>query len=259
LIRILMLGDVVGEPGRRVLRNHLSGFVAEREVDFVVVNGENVAGGAGITPVLLDKLLASGIDVVTTGDHVYRRREIYEALQGNGRLLRPLNMPRSAVGRGSTVVESRSGARIAVVNLLGRVFMDPAECPFAAIDAEIGKLDAPVVIVDMHAEATSEKVAMGRYLDGRTTIVAGSHTHIPTADECILPGGTAYITDLGMTGPYDSVLGRRVEPVLKRFRTGMPIRFPVAEGDRRASGILVEANEVTGKATAIERVTIRDP
>jgi metallophosphoesterase (TIGR00282 family) len=244
-----------------VLRNHLAGFAAERDVDFVIVNGENVAGGSGITPTLLEKLLSYGVDVITTGDHAYRRREIYDAFDKSDRLLRPLNFPSEAVGRGSTVVETGNGLPVGVINLIGRVYLDPAACPFLAAQAEIEAVSkrARLIFVDMHAEATSEKVAMGWFLAGRVTAVLGTHTHVATADETILPGGTAYVTDLGMTGPHASVLGRRVEPVVKRFRTGMPIKFPVAEDDRRATGVIVDADEATGRARAIERVTIRDP
>jgi 2',3'-cyclic-nucleotide 2'-phosphodiesterase len=244
-----------------VLRNHLAGFVAERDVDFVIVNAENVAGGSGITPTLLKKLLSYGIDVITTGDHAYRRREIYDAYETSDRLIRPLNFPPEAVGRGSTVIPTSNGHPVGVISLIGRVFLDPAACPFLAVQAEVDALakKTRLIFVDMHAEATSEKVAMGWFLAGRVTAVLGTHTHVATADETILPGGTAYITDLGMTGPHHSVLGRRVEPVLKRFRTGMPIKFPVAEDDRRATGVLVDADEATGQAHAIERVTIRDP
>jgi metallophosphoesterase (TIGR00282 family) len=260
-MRILFLGDVVGEPGRRILRHHLARVVEERDVAFVVANGENVAGGVGITPALLEKLRSYGVDVVTTGDHVYRRREIYEALDSSEHIVRPLNLPVEAVGHGSTVVSARNGVPVGVVNLLGRVYMDPIDCPFAAVERELVRIEkrARVILVDVHAEATSEKVAMGWFLAGRVAAVVGSHTHVPTADERILPGGTAYVTDLGMTGPHESVLGRQVSHVVKRFRTGMPIRFPVAERDRRATGVLVDVDEATGQARAIERVTIRDP
>lgn len=228
-----------------------------RSLDLVIANGENAAGGSGITPLILDKLYKSGVDVVTTGDHVFRRSELIAHLETDHRVLRPLNYPESAAGRGFTFVET-GGQKMAVMNLIGRTFMQAARCPFMAADRaleEIGKL-TNVIVVDMHAEATSEKVAMGWYLDGRVSAVVGTHTHVPTADARILPDGTAYITDLGMTGPHESVIGRRVDRILSRFLTGMPTPFDVARGDVRMNGAIIEVDPTSGKALSIERLEV---
>jgi hypothetical protein len=257
--RALLVGDVVGKPGRRALAVALPGLLAERSIDVVIVNGENVAGGSGITPALFEEFRALGVDVVTMGDHVFRRREIVPLLAESDRILRPANLPPEAAGRGWTVLESPSGFPFAVVNLLGRTFMKPAgDCPFHAADralAEIGDR-AKLVFVDFHAEATSERIAMGWHLDGRATCVYGTHTHVQTADERVLAGGTAYISDLGMTGPHDSILGRKKEKVLSVLVTGMPTHFDVATADARLSGALVTADTQTGRASAIERLSI---
>jgi len=253
-----MLGDVVGEPGRRLLRERLPDHVASDAVDFVVVNGENVAGGAGITAKLHEKLLDSGVDVVTTGDHAFRRRDSYPTYEASDRLLRPANLGARVIGRGVTVVQSRAGVPVAVVNLIGRVFLDPAECPFEAADQALDEIGARarVILVDMHAEATSEKKGMGWHLDGRVSAVVGTHTHVATADEEILPQRTGYVTDLGMTGPHRSVLGRRVDDVLARFRTNMPQRLEVAEEYVRSTGVTIDIDEATGRATAIRRTEL---
>jgi len=258
-VRIFVIGDVVGRPGRDVVRRRLPDFARARNIDFVVCNGENAAGGSGITPALAQELLESGIDVITTGDHIWKRAQIAEYIERDVPLLRPANYPAEAAGRGAAVFTSRNGHKVGVVNLIGRVYMmAPADCPFHAADTAVRALarQTPLVVVDMHAEATSEKVAMGWHLDGRVTAVIGTHTHIPTADERILPGGTAYITDIGMTGPYKSVLGRRVDRVLRRFTTGMYAYFDVASEDVRLCGALIEADPQTGKALAIERVRL---
>ncbi len=259
-IKILMIGDIVGRPGRDVIRRRLPDFARESDIDFVVGNGENAAGGSGIMPALAEELLESGIDVITTGDHIWKRAQIAGYIEGDVPLLRPANYPTEAAGRGSGVFASRNGRQVGVVNLIGRVYMGPADCPFHAADTAVKNLarQTPIILVDMHAEATSEKVAMGWYLDGRVTAVIGTHTHVPTADERVLPGGTAYITDIGMTGPYASVLGRRVDRVLHRFTTGMYAHFDVAAEDVRLCGAVIEADPETGKALAIERITIRD-
>jgi len=257
--RALLVGDVVGKPGRRALAVSLPGLLSDRSIDVVIVNGENVAGGSGITPALFEEFRALGVDVVTMGDHVFRRREIIPLLKESDRILRPANLPPEAAGRGWTVLESQSGFPFAVVNLLGRTFMKPAgDCPFHAADralAEIGDR-AKLIFVDFHAEATSERIAMGWRLDGRATCVYGTHTHVQTADERVLPGGTAYISDLGMTGPHDSILGRKKEKVLSVFVTGMPTHFDVATADARLSGAIVTADTQTGRATAIERLSL---
>ena len=257
--RALLVGDVVGKPGRRALAVSLPGLLTDRSIDVVIVNGENAAGGSGLTPAIFEEFRALGVDVVTMGDHVFRRREIIPLLQESDRILRPANLPPEAAGRGWTVLESQSGFPFAVVNLLGRTFMKPAgDCPFHAADralADIGDR-AKLLFVDFHAEATSERIAMGWRLDGRATAVYGTHTHVQTADERVLPGGTAYISDLGMTGPYDSILGRKKEKVLSVLVTGMPTHFDVATADARLSGALVTADTQTGHATAIERLSL---
>jgi len=264
-VRILLIGDVVGRPGRRALAAHLPALRRTHGADFVIVNGENAAGGSGLTPKALQELVSAGADAVTTGDHIYKNKDVFACI-GEDRLLRPLNYVPAAAGRGLGVYpvggssdESKDAARappvhVAVVNLIGRVFMNPAECPFLAVDRALEELSgrAQVVVVDMHAEATSEKVAMGWHLDGRVAVVAGTHTHVPTADARVLPGGTAYITDLGMTGSYDSVLGRDKESVIYHFTTAMPARFEVAKGDVRVAGAVVDVDASTGLARSID-------
>ena len=256
-IKILVIGDIVGRPGRTVIKDKLAGFVEERGVDFVVANGENSAAGSGIIPEQVKELTESGIDVLTSGDHIWKRAQIVPFIDQLP-LLRPANYPPKARGRGYDVFTSPGGLEIGVVNLIGRVYMGPVDCPYRAAAAAVKELSekTPLIIVDMHAEATSEKVAMGWYLDGRVTAVVGTHTHIPTADERVLPGGTAYITDLGMTGPYESVLGRQTKKVLRKFTTSMYAHFDVASGDVRLCGALIEADPETGKALAIERIKI---
>jgi metallophosphoesterase (TIGR00282 family) len=236
----------------------LGDLLKVRPIDVVIVNAENAAGGSGFTPGIFEELRALGVDCVTLGDHVYRKKEVVPLLAESDRVLRPANLQPEAVGRGYTILESQSGFPFAVVSLLGRTFMKPSDCPFHAVDkilAEIGDR-AKLIFVDMHAEATSDKIAMGWHLDGRATCVFGTHTHVQTADERVLPGGTAYITDLGMTGPYEGVLGRRKEKVLSALVTGMPTYFDVASGDLRVCGALVTADTATGRATAIERLNI---
>jgi len=256
-MRVLMLGDVVGRPGRRVIREHLGPLREERGIDFVVANGENAAGGAGITVKTLNDLLASGVDVVTTGNHVYRQRDVLNVFKSDeDRLLRPANFSARSAGNGQVVREDAAGRRIAVVNLQSRVFMGPSEDPFAAADEIVTELTSrsDVILVDLHGEATSEKKAMGYFLDGRVAAVVGTHTHVPTADACVLPGGTAYVTDLGMCGPHDSCLGVEKEIVIRKFVTGMPARFTVASGDVRMQGLLVDVDPGTGRATGVERI-----
>jgi hypothetical protein len=256
--RALLIGDIVGKPGRRALAAALPKLLAGRSIDVVIANAENAAGGSGISPDIVEELRALGVDVITMGDHIYRKKEVVPLLASSDRILRPANLSAEAVGRGYTIVESQSGFPFAVISLLGRTFMKPADCPFHAVDrilAEIGERTR-LVFLDMHAEATSDKVAMGWYLDGRVTALVGTHTHIQTADERVLPKGTAYITDLGMTGPYDSVLGRRKEKVLQALLTDMPIFFDVATGDLRVCGVLVTADTLSGRATAVERIMI---
>ena len=258
-MRIAFFGDVVGRPGRRAVGIVLRRLRREASVDFVIANGENAAGGKGIDPASAEELLDAGVDVITTGNHVWHNRDILPYLQENGRVLRPLNFPPGVPGNGWVVRKAQNGAGVAVVNLIGRVFMGPADCPFREIDAHLPGIrqHGPVIVVDMHAEATSEKVAMGRYLDGRVSAVLGSHTHVQTADEAVLPGGTGVLTDAGMCGPEDSILGVRADRVLDRFVRQMPVRFDVASGPVLVQGAIVDVDEDTGRATAVERLRER--
>jgi metallophosphoesterase (TIGR00282 family) len=260
-LRILALGDIVGRPGRTVVFRKLPEVVRTRQVDLVIANGENIAGGTGITQNLFHKLRSYGVDVVTLGDHVFKKIDIIGAMNSE-RLVRPANLAADAAGRGHTVVTTKSGVSVCVMALLGRVFMNhlPSNDPFAAADRILSQVPktVKVVVCDMHAEASSEKVAMGHWLDGRASFVFGTHTHIPTADAKILPGGTAFISDLGMTGPYDSVLGRRKDRVVKHMTTNMPQPFDVATGDVRMCGALAEIDEASGKAISIERIEVQD-
>lgn len=255
-MKILFLGDVVGRPGREILSRRLSGLREEFGADLCIVNGENAAGGAGITPATGDEIFRAGADVITTGDHIWKRKEARQYLRDNPNVLRPANMPEEAPGAGHTVVTAADGSDVGTVNLQGRTFMPPTDCPFRAVERALQALgeDVRLIVVDMHAEATSDKGSMGRFLDGRVTAVLGTHTHVQTADEQILPGGTAFITDVGMVGPYESILGRRIESVVAAFSTQLPTRFDVAAGDVRIAGVLVEADPDTGKAVSIERV-----
>ena len=251
-MRILFVGDVVGSPGRAALTSLLPRLREEHRPDFVVVNGENASGGVGITEKGARQILDAGADAITLGNHAYRHRDVYGFLDSDPRIVRPANYPRAAPGRGHTVVESGAG-RLAVVNLSGMLFMEAARSPFAEADAILAELDAAHILVDMHAEATSEKVGLGWYLDGRVTACVGTHTHVPTADARVLPGGTAYITDVGMTGARGGVIGVRKEAAIERFRTQVPVKFDTAEDDPWLNGVLVEADE-SGRATAIRQL-----
>lgn len=256
-MNILCIGDIVGRPGREFFERVLKPLKEELAVDVVIVNGENASGGAGIMPKVADQLFAAGADVITLGDHTWDKREIYSYLNDNPRIIRPFNFPDGTPGRGWCVVKSANGTKIGVINLLGRVFMRyNVNCPFGAFDGIIKEIkkETPVAIVDMHAETTSEKVAFGHYVDGRASVVFGTHTHIQTADERVLDKGTAYITDLGMTGPYDSVIGQNKENIIQRFLTSMPNKFEVAKDGVHISGILVNLDERTGKARSIVRI-----
>ncbi|MFG0317123.1 MAG: TIGR00282 family metallophosphoesterase [Planctomycetota bacterium JB042] len=257
-LRILTVGDVVGAPGRRVLKQHLKALRRERDVDFVVANAENVTNGSGISIKDAESLFRAGVDCITGGDHVWRKPETVGLIERDERVVRAANYHPSAPGRGSTVLGTARGTDVAVVHVLGRVFMPPIDCPFEAASRVVDRLRGRtrVIVVDMHCEATSEKVAMGRHLDGKVSVVFGTHTHVPTADVQVLPGGTGYITDVGMTGPYDSVLGRRTDRVLKRFTTGMPSRFDVATGDARIGAALFTVDAITGRCVAAERIEI---
>jgi metallophosphoesterase (TIGR00282 family) len=249
------VGDVFGEPGRRALAAFLPRLRAEYELDLVVANVENAAAGFGVTPALARGFLAAGVDVMTSGNHVWDRKEIVEYIVKENLLLRPANYPSGSPGVGSVIVKA-AGWQVGVLNLQGRVFMGQIDCPFRRADEEVERLRAetPVVLVDMHAEATSEKQALGWYLDGRVSAVVGTHSHVQTADERILPGGTAFLTDLGLTGPFDSVIGVDKDTAIQRFLTGMPSRFEPARGRARLQGAVIRVDPQSGRALAIERV-----
>ena len=259
-MRFLLVGDVVGKPGRKALKRHLPGLVDRRLIDFVVVNVENAAGGFGITPQVLAELEELPIDCFTSGNHIWDKKEGLPLLDAKPRLLRPANYPDGNPGTGVYVGETAAGAPVAVINLEGQVFMKPIESPFRSADRLLGDLDPEVkiVVVDFHAEATSEKQALGFYLDGRASAVVGTHTHVQTADERILPGGTAFLTDVGMTGPYESIIGMRVDKVLERFRLQSRVTFEVAKRDVRLAAVQVEVDEQTGQAQQVERLLIED-
>jgi metallophosphoesterase (TIGR00282 family) len=255
-LKVLALGDVVGEPGRRAMKEILPRLIREEGIDFVIANGENLAGGSGITESTVVDLFSTGVNVMTSGDHIFRKKEGEALLENSSRILKPANYPAGTPGIGSTVVESRSGVKMGVLNLIGRVFLKTVNCPFEIAEREVKKLrtQTPLIFVDIHAEATSEKVALGWFLDGQVTAVFGTHTHIQTADETILPKGTGYLTDLGMCGPYRSVIGREIDQVLKMFLTQLPMHLDVAREDARISGALFEVNPETGKTVSIRRV-----
>jgi 2',3'-cyclic-nucleotide 2'-phosphodiesterase len=248
----------VGRPGRAALEARLAHLRSELEVDVCVVNGENAADGIGITPRLAQQLLAMGIDAITLGNHAFRRAEIGPYLESSDRLVRPANTSSNTPGRGLTVVPTRNGARLAVINVLGSLFLQPATSMFEVVDdlVEEARRQTPLVLVDVHAEATSEKVALAYWLDGRVTAIVGTHTHVQTSDARVFPKGTAFITDAGMTGPHDSVLGVEAELAIRRMRTGMPVRFETAQGGVRIEGALVECDEGSGKASSIEAVRV---
>lgn len=256
-LRILFLGDIFGDPGRRAVAEWMPRLKERHNIDFIIVNGENSAGGRGITPKIAIALMRAGAAVVTTGDHAWDQNEIVDYMATEPRLLRPVNWPEGTPGQGSVVLETDKG-KIAVAQAQGRTFTQPPlENPFLAMDKEVAALreQTPVIFVDFHAEATSEKIAMGWHLDGRVSAVVGTHTHVQTADERILPNGTAFLCDAGMCGPLDSVIGSKVDPVLHRFRTGMPVKFAVAHGTVRVCGAWVEVDVATGRALKIERVS----
>jgi metallophosphoesterase (TIGR00282 family) len=255
-MKILCIGDVVGSPGRKAIHELLPDLIEQHQLDFVLANAENSAGGSGITAETVKDLLSLPIDVLTGGNHTWRFKEATKLLDSEGRLLRPLNYPPKTPGKGFAVYQAKNGINVGVLNLQGRVFMDPLPSPFAAADEAIAvlKQECQIVLVDMHAEATSEKRALGWYLDGQVSAVFGTHTHVATADEEILPNKTAYITDIGMTGPYDSVIGMRKDLVLQRFLTMRPTAFNVAKHDVRLCGIVVDVDPETGHANRIERV-----
>ncbi|MEK6618250.1 MAG: TIGR00282 family metallophosphoesterase [Nitrospirota bacterium] len=259
-MKVLYIGDIMGEPGRRAIARTLHKVVAQHAVDLVIGNGENVAGGFGITPELAHELYEMGLAVITTGNHAWDKKEIIEFIRHEPRLLRPANYPDGVPGRGSIVVETPGGERLGVLQVMGRVYMPTLDCPFQVARREVARLktETRAIIVDMHAEATSEKMAMGHFLDGEVAAVVGTHTHVQTADEQILPKGTAYITDIGMTGPIYSVIGIKKELAIEKFLTGMPRRFEVASGPAVLSAVLVELDGAVGKAISIQRFRIPD-
>ncbi|MFH0935851.1 MAG: TIGR00282 family metallophosphoesterase [Candidatus Omnitrophota bacterium] len=255
-MKILFIGDIVGSPGREAVRKLLPVLQNEHNLDFVVANAENVAGGSGITRSVADELFGYGVDVLTSGDHIWKKREIFDFIEEERRILRPVNFPPGAPGYGYAVFSLKNGLKAGVINVNGRVFMEPLECPFRTTRQAQEALSSQVkvIIVDMHAEATSEKIALGWYLDGRVSAVIGTHTHVQTADERILPAGTAYLTDAGMAGPFDSVIGRKIEDVLARFLSCIPHRFEVAQDNIQLQGALLDIDEKTGKANSIVRI-----
>jgi metallophosphoesterase (TIGR00282 family) len=266
LMRILFIGDIMGSPGRQIVRDRLTDIVAQRQIDLVIANGENSASGFGITPKIADDLLHGGIDVLTGGNHSWDRKEVLEYMPHEPRLLRPHNFPEGSPGSGVFVGTAKNGVKYAVLNLQGRIFLPAIDDPFRKADAELAKLPADIafVLVDMHAETTSEKIALGWYLDGRVTAVVGTHTHVTTADEHVLPQGTAYITDVGMTGPHDGVIGMDRHGIIKRFLDGLPAKFDVAPGDVQMNCVLVETDDggprnAAGRlrARSIERLRLR--
>jgi metallophosphoesterase (TIGR00282 family) len=262
-MRLLFIGDIFGRPGRTIVKHLLPEVVREHQIDLVIANGENSAAGFGITPPIAEELFEQNISVITTGNHIWDKREIMEYMNNSDglparRLIRPANYPAGTPGHGFYEGQLRSGIKYAVINLQGRVFMASNDDPFRVADDILKQLTAKVILVDFHAEATSEKVAMGWYLDGRVTAVIGTHTHIPTADERVLPGGTAFQTDVGMTGPYDSIIGVQKELVIQRFLTNMPARWEPATDDARFCGVVIECDETTGRASSISRIMLKE-
>jgi len=258
-MKVLFVGDVVGAPGRRILRARLPGLKRDSGADLTIVNGENAAGGAGLTAATADEIFGAGADVVTTGNHVWDKREIASLIERDPRILRPANYPEGSPGAGVVVVTA-ADAKVAVVNLMGRVFMPLVDDPFRAADRILADLaaKAQLTIVDFHAEATSEKMAFAWYLDGRVAAILGTHTHVATADARVLPKGTAFITDVGMTGPFDSVIGVRKEQAIERFRTSRPIPYETADGDVRLAAVRLELDPASGRATSIERIELSE-
>lgn len=258
-MRILFVGDIVGSPGRRILKDHLVDLVEQRKIDLAIVNCENAASGFGITPRLADELFDAGADVLTGGNHIWDRKEIMEYLPHQPKLLRPANFPDGLPGSGLYVGKARNGMPYAVLNLQGRTFMAPIDCPFRAAERELARIppEVKIIIVDMHAEATSEKQAVGWFLDGRVSAVVGTHTHVATADAHVLPAGSAFVTDVGMTGAHNSIIGMTKEPIIGRFLSSLPARFEVAEGDVQMHAVVIDVDEATGRARSIEPLVVR--
>ena len=257
-MKILFVGDIFGKPGRDITRRAIPTLVEQRDIDFVIANVENSAAGFGVTGDVAETILGYGVDAMTSGNHVWDKKEVLEYIPRQPRLLRPANFPAGVPGRGSYLGRTRTGQPIGVINLMGRIFMSPLDDPFAVAFREVEALRAKtrIIVVDFHAEATSEKMAMGWHLDGRVTAVLGTHTHVQTADERILPKGTAYQTDVGMTGPHDSIIGVTIDAALGRFLNSMPVRFEAATGPGRLNAVVVTADAATGKATHIERLNM---
>lgn len=259
-MRILFVGDVVGTPGVQFVTSILPGIKRQESIDLAIVNAENAEGGSGITPAIYRRLIAAGVDCITLGDHIYKKKDIIEILETQSNIVKPGNFPPEAPGRSWTVVKSATGRLVAVFSLMGRVFMRPVDCPYHAADRILAEIpsDVKIRVCDFHAEATSDKQLMGRFLDGRVSAVLGTHTHVPTADEQLLPGGTAFQCDVGMTGPHKSILGRQIKNVLEATLTFRPVPFHVAKGDVRLNGAIVEVDPIQGKAQSIRRFCVRD-
>jgi metallophosphoesterase (TIGR00282 family) len=258
-MNILFIGDIFASPGRNIVADHLQDIKQTNQIDLAIANAENAAGGFGITPSIAEELFSLGLDVLTSGNHIWDKKEIFDYLPRQPKLLRPANYPGESPGQGVVVVPSRQGIPCAVINLQGRTYMPDTDCPFRKVDQILGALDPSVKVrfVDFHAEVTSEKMAMGWYLDGRVSAIVGTHTHLPTADTRILPGGTAYQTDVGMTGPYDSVIGVKKELILQRFLTALPVRMEPAKGSPELHSVILEVDPTTGHAISIRRHTVR--
>lgn len=257
-VKLLFIGDIIGKSGRQALSRELHRLVDRHMVDLVVANGENAAGGFGLTEEVAGELFKMGVDLLTSGNHIWDKRDSLDYLKREEKVIRPANYPEGTPGFGSAVLRTAAGIKVAVLNLEGRVFMNNLECPFRVADREIARLaqETPLIFIDFHAEATSEKASLGWYLDGRVSALIGTHTHVQTADERILPGGTAYMTDAGMTGAFDSVIGIRKEEAIQKFLTQLPVKFEVAKSNIRVNGVVVEIDELSGKALGIERINI---
>ena len=260
-MKLLFLGDIVGRPGRDLIRRHVRALASRHDADLVIANGENAAGGAGITRENMLEIMSAGVDVITTGNHVWDKRETLEFIGNEPRLLRPANYPDGTPGAGSCVVDAKNGVRVGVINVMGRVFLHAIDDPFRAAEREIARVrgdGAHVIFVDVHAETTSEKIALAYYLDGKVTAVIGTHTHVQTADERILAGGTACLTDVGMTGPHDGVIGIDKDAIIARFLSGLPARFETASGDPRLNGVIINVDPSNGRATGITRLSLSE-
>jgi len=257
-VKLLFIGDIIGKPGREALSRELHRIIDRHRVDLVIANGENAAGGFGLTAETAQELFKCGVQVLTSGNHIWDKKDALEYIKREERIVRPANYPEGTPGRGATLVRTPGGVKVGILNLEGRVFMNNLDCPFRCADREIAKLreETPIIFVDFHAEATSEKISLGWHLDGRVSAVIGTHTHVQTADERILTGGTAYLTDAGMTGPFDSVIGVRKEDAIEKFITQRPSKFEVAKKDIRINGVVIEVDEKSGLAMSIERINI---